>query len=62
MVGGVPLKAHFEFKSQDALQANSLKSEQKEGRKVGAEEVVHDAVFYTAWDDLLGLSGANVAQ
>lgn len=62
MVGCVPLKAHFECKSQDALHANSLKSEQKEEKKDRAEEVVHDEVPYTAWDDLLGLSGAKVAQ
>lgn len=39
MVGCVPLKAQFEFKSQDALKANSLKSEQKEGRKMGQKRL-----------------------
>lgn len=39
MVGCVPLKAHFEFKSQDALKDNSLKSEQKEGGKMGQKKL-----------------------
>lgn len=62
VVGCVPLKAHSEFKSQDVLKAKQLKNWMERKKKDRSEEVVHDQVPSIAWDDLMGISGANVAR